>query len=142
MNTSTVMTRDVVVVLPTVTVGVAARMMQKLRIRHLPVVEEGRLVGIISDRDLLKRPPDTSCGEAMTAAPVTCLSNASVSQVAQLMLQHKIDSIPIVSYSGTLTGLVTSTDLIALLVEQDQAQLLPFDFRLRTAASDSDALFD
>ena len=78
----------------------------------------------------------------MTAAPVTCLSNASVSQVAQLMLQHKIDSIPIVSYSGTLTGLVTSTDLIALLVEQDQAQLLPFDFRLRTAASDSDALFD
>ena len=142
MNTSTVMTRDIVVVSRTVTVGVAARMMQKLRIRHLPVVEEGRLVGILSDRDLLKRPLDTLCGEAMTAAPVTCLSNASVSQVAQLMLQHKIDSIPIVSYSGALTGLVTSTDLIALLVEQDQAQLLPFDFRLRTAASDSDALFD
>jgi acetoin utilization protein AcuB len=142
MNTSTVMTRDIVVVSRTVTVGVAARMMQKLRIRHLPVVEEGRLVGILSDRDLLKQPSDSLCGEAMTAAPVTCLSNASVSQVAQLMLQHKIDSIPIVSYSGALTGLVTSTDLIALLVEQDQAQLLPFDFRLRTAASDSDALFD
>lgn len=142
MNTSTVMTRDIVVVSRTVTVGVAARMMQKLRIRHLPVVEEGQLVGILSDRDLLKQPPDTLCGEAMTAAPVTCLSNASVSQVAQLMLQHKIDSIPIVSYSGALTGLVTSTDLIALLVEQDQAQMLPFDFRLRTAASDSDALFD
>ena len=79
----------------------------------------------------------------MTAAPVTCLSNASVSQVAKLMLEHKIDSIPIVSYSGTLTGLVTaSTDLLALLVEQHEAQLLPFDFRLRTAASDSDPLFD
>ena len=48
MNMSTVMTRDVVVVLPTVTAGVAARMMQRLRIRHLPVVEDGRLVGILS----------------------------------------------------------------------------------------------
>ena len=142
MNMSTVMTRDVVVVLPTVTAGVAARMMQRLRIRHLPVVEDGRLVGILSDRDLLKHPPEARCGDAMTAAPVTCLSNASVSQVAKLMLEHKIDSIPIVSYSGTLTGLVTSTDLLALLVEQHEAQLLPFDIRLRTPASDSDPLFD
>ena len=77
----------------------------------------------------------------MTAAPVTCFSNASVSHVAQLMLEHRIDSIPIVSYSGALTGLVTSTDLLALLVDQEQAQVLPFDFRLRTAANDSDALF-
>jgi acetoin utilization protein AcuB len=142
MNTSTVMTRDVVVVSPTVTAGVAARMMQRLRIRHLPVVEDGRLVGILSDRDLSKRTPETRCGEAMTRAPVTCLSNASVSHVAQLMLEHKIDSIPVVSYSGALTGLVTSTDLLALLVDQDEAHLLPFDFRLRTAASDGDALFD
>ena len=111
MNMSTVMTRDVVVVSPTVTAGVAARMMQRLRIRHLPVVEDGRLVGILSDRDLLKHPPEARCGDAMTPAPVTCLSNASVSQVAKLMLEHEIDSIPIVSYSGTLTGLVTSTNL-------------------------------
>ena len=39
MNTSTVMTRDVVVVSPTVTAGIAARMMERRRIRHLPVVE-------------------------------------------------------------------------------------------------------
>ena len=58
------------------------------------------------------------------------------------MLEHKIDSIPIVDYSGSLTGLVTSTDLLALLVDHDEAQMLPFDFRLRTAASDSDPLFD
>ena len=52
MKTSTVMTRDVVVVSPTVTAGIAARMMERRRIRHLPVVEGGRLVGILSDRDL------------------------------------------------------------------------------------------
>lgn len=78
----------------------------------------------------------------MTPAPVTCLPSTSVSQVAKLMLQHKIDSIPIVSYSGSLTGLVTSTDLLGLLTDLDEARMLPFDFRLRRAVSDSDPMFD
>jgi acetoin utilization protein AcuB len=68
MNTSTVMTRDVVFVSPTVTAGSAARLMARLRIRHLPVVEGNRLVGIISDRDLLKHPPSASCAE-VTRSP-------------------------------------------------------------------------
>ena len=142
MNTSTVMTRDVVVVSPTVTVGSAARKMEKLRIRHLPVVEGGRLVGIVSDRDLMRGSPNASCGEVMTAAPVTCLANASVSHVARLMIEHKIDSIPIVNYSGTLAGLVTSTDLLALLVDGYHAHPLPFEFRLQSASSEGDPLFD
>ncbi len=142
MNTSTVMTRDVVVVSPTVPIASAARTMEVKRIRHLPVVEGGRLVGILSDRDLGKRSPSASCGEVMTAAPVTCLPNASVSHVARLMIEHKIDSIPIVNYSGTLAGLVTSTDLLSLLVDDNHAHPLPFEFRLQTATSDGDPLFD
>jgi acetoin utilization protein AcuB len=140
MNTSAVMTRDVVVVSPTVSVGAAARMMDRLHIRHLPVVEAGRLVGILSDRDLLRHPPSATAGEAMSIAPVTCSADASVSRIAQLMLDRKIDSIPIVSPSGTLTGLVTSTDLLWLLVDRTAAQVLPFDFTLRLADSDHAAL--
>ena len=60
MKSSSVMTRDVVVVSPAVTVAAAERMMERLRIRHLPVVVGGRLVGILSDRDLLRRPPATT----------------------------------------------------------------------------------
>jgi CBS domain-containing protein len=56
------------------------------------------------------------------------------------LLEHKIDSIPIVGRSGALVGLVTSTDLLGLLVERAQAQVLPFDFSIRLAASDADAL--
>jgi acetoin utilization protein AcuB len=142
MNTATVMTRDVVVVSPTVSIGSAARMMEVKRIRHLPVVEAGRLVGIVSDRDLVKRSPNASCAEVMTAAPVTCLPNASVSHVARLMIEHKIDSIPIVNYSGSLAGLVTSTDLLSLLVDENRAGALPFEFRMQRATSDGDPLFD
>jgi len=55
MKTSTVMTRDVVVVSPIVTAGIAARMMERLRIRHLPVVEKETVLGIVSLRDLTAR---------------------------------------------------------------------------------------
>ncbi len=139
MKTTALMTRDVVVVSPAVSLGVATGMMERLRIRHLPVVESGRLVGILSDRDLLKQDRALTCGEVMTVAPVTSAAGSSVGRVAQLMLEHKIDSIPIVAPSGKLIGLVTSTDLLGLLVDRDQAQLLPFDFQLRLAQSDGDA---
>jgi CBS domain-containing protein len=130
------MTRDVVVVSPTLSVGVAARLMQRVHVRHLPVIEARRLVGILSDRDLVNQAPGVTCGQAMTSAPVTCSQDASVGRVASLMLEHKIDSIPIVSVSGSLIGLVTSTDLLGLLVDRAQAQVLPFDFKLRLAESD------
>jgi CBS domain-containing protein len=136
MNTSAIMTRNVVVVSPTVSVGVAARLMQRARIRHLPVVEARKLVGILSDRDLSQHAADTTCEQAMTPAPVSCSQDASVGRVASLMLEYKIDSIPIVSVTGTLIGLVTSTDLLGLLVDRAQAQMLPFEFKLQVAGAD------
>jgi CBS domain-containing protein len=140
MNSSAVMTRDVRVVAPEVTVGVAATMMRRHHIRHLPVVDDGHLIGILSDRDLMTHARGTRCREAMTPAPVTCAPGASISRVASLMLEHKIDSVPIVDPSGKLVGLVTSTDLLGLLIDRAAAQMLPFDYTILTAASDRDAL--
>jgi CBS domain-containing protein len=140
MNSSAVMTRDVVVVAPTVTVGSAATMMKRRHIRHLPVVDGRRLVGILSDRDLLTHAREATCLEAMTRAPVTCSPGASVGRVAGLMLEHRIDSIPIVDASQKLVGLVTSTDLIGLLIDRAEAELLPFDFTIHLAADDRDTL--
>jgi acetoin utilization protein AcuB len=139
MRTSVAMTREIVVVAPEVSVKAAERMMKRLHVRHLPVVSAGRLLGILSDRDLLeRREADVSvtCGEAMTPAPITCSPDTSVSRVAALMLEHKIDSVPVVD-GGQLVGLVTSSDLLELLVERDQAQVLPIDFRLRLTQPDS-----
>jgi acetoin utilization protein AcuB len=137
MRTSVAMTREVVVVSPAVSVKAAARMMKRMHVRHLPVVVDGRLVGILSDRDLLARglDPAATCGEAMTPAPMTCSPDTPVGRVAALMLEHKMDSVPVVD-GGALVGLVTSSDLLELLVERDREQVLPFDFRLRFSQSD------
>jgi len=140
MHTAAVMTRHVVVIAPTVTVGAAADLMGRLRIRHLPVVQDGRLAGIVSDRDLLRHDRAASCAEAMTPGPVTCSPDAPVSRVARLMLDNKIDSIPVVGASGALIGLVTSADLLSLLLDHAEANLLPFDFTLRLAGSDQETL--
>lgn len=142
MKTAAVMTREVVVVSPTVTLAAAGQMMHRLHIRHLPVTEGGRLVGILSDRDVLKHggAGQLTCGEAMTPSPVTCTPDTSAGHVAELMLEHKIDSVPVLGPTGLLVGLVTSADLLALLVEHDVAQVLPFDFRLRLAKTDAETL--
>jgi acetoin utilization protein AcuB len=137
MKTPQAMTRDVVVISPTVGVRAARRLMQRMNIRHLPVVADGKLIGILSDRDLLDYGPDEpgTCGQVMTSPPVTCAPDSPVSLLATMMLEHKIDSIPVVQ-NGRLIGLVTSTDLITLLVERAPAQALRFDFRVYISPSD------
>jgi CBS domain-containing protein len=136
------MTRDVVVVPPEIDLSGARRIMERRHIRHLPVVKDGRLVGILSDRDLLRYDGllmdevETPVGAAMTHAPITCLITTTVSRVAQLMLDHKIDSVPVVDPSGLLVGLVTSSDLLQLLVESADVQALPFHYRLSLREED------
>jgi CBS domain-containing protein len=148
MNTAAAMTRDVVVVTRETNLAVAHRIMERRRIRHLPVVEQGRLVGILSDRDLLQYEGSTlegstvPVGTAMTPAPMTCFITTSVSRVAQMMLEHKIDSVPVVDPAGALVGLVTSSDLLHLLVESADVQALPFHYRLRMHEEDGMAADD
>ena len=59
------------------------------------------------------------------------MSDLTVSEVAHLMLHHKIDSLPVVSGGGLLVGLVTSSDLLQLLVESGRVEALPFHYELR-----------
>lgn len=136
MRTAAAMTREVIVVPPQLNLAAANRLMERSRIRHLPVVAGGSLLGIISDRDVLRHAgalERTSCAEAMTPAPITCFPATSVARVAALMIEHKIDALPVVSEDGSMVGLVTSTDLLGLLVDQPEANRLPFDFQLREA---------
>lgn len=140
MHVSTPMTREVTVVPPELHLDVAYRIMQRKRIRHLPVVAGGVLLGMLSDRDVLLRArmlddgavlvPPTNCGAAMTPSPMTCEVDATVDQVVRVMTERKIDAIPVVAGSGRLVGLVTTTDLLLLLINPGEARPLPFTFQL------------
>jgi acetoin utilization protein AcuB len=140
MKAYAAMTLEVDVVSPGVSVQAAHRLMERKHVHHLPVVQDGKLVGMLSDRDLLRHPDrHTTCGEAMTLNPITCLPGAPVGAVAELMLRYRIHSVPVVDAGGVLAGLVTSSDLLALLVQRQEAELLPFDYQLRIVDSDAAA---
>jgi len=138
MEARTPMTRQVIVIPPELPVDRAWALLRAHRIRHLPVVSGGKLMGIVSDRDLRLHAtlegdeptfPGKIAAEVMTAALVTCQPETSVSDVVRRMTERKVDAIPVVDLEERLIGLVTTTDLLLLLIDWDEAKL-PFDWEL------------
>jgi CBS domain-containing protein len=103
------------------------------RIRHLPVTDGDRLVGIISERDLFKASlasvidydyqikrdymKTVVIKEIMRTDLITITPDASVREAAQLMLKHKIGCLPVVK-GEEMVGLVTETDILGFLVKE------------------------
>ena len=101
----------------------AHRLMQAHRIRHLPVVHGGRLVGVVSERDLYLLetvksvdPRREPVEEAMTAFPFTVPRSADLGDVARQMWQHRYGSALIVE-DGVLLGIFTRADALRALSE-------------------------
>jgi CBS domain-containing protein len=76
---------------------------------------------------------DLPVGRIMSTAPVVAVHGAPVSELARTMLNHGIDSLPVVAEGGVLVGLVTSTDLLVLLLEV--AEPLSVTYRIRAEAT-------
>lgn len=144
MRAFATMTRRVIVAPPQLSLDVAWKLMQEHRFRHLPIVQGGVLLGIVSDRDVLVRArlegdqvivPKQEVVHAMTPSPVVCEPSTSVSEIVRVMTERKIDALPVVNERERLVGLVTSTDLLLLLVEPDTARPLPFTYSLEEAST-------
>lgn len=103
----------------------ALRIFRAEGIRHAPVLDGGSLVGIVSERDLLRLLPNTvnemereegwsaeqaRVSAAMTRDPVTCGPNDAIDEVAGRMLRGKLSCLPVLE-EGHLVGIVTSADL-------------------------------
>jgi acetoin utilization protein AcuB len=106
--------------------GDALRLMMQHRIRHLPVVRDGRLCGILSERDILHYRAVTAFREdwwrapvtaAMIASPQTAAPEDSLTEVAGRLAAARIGAMPIVE-RGTLLGLVTVTDVLEAEVRE------------------------
>lgn len=84
-------------------------------VRHLPVVDDrGRLVGVVSDRDLLASKRGHRIADVMTRDVITTRPDALAAEAASVMLDHKISSVLVVNEDQLLVGMITQTDYLEL----------------------------
>ncbi|HEY6299695.1 MAG TPA: CBS domain-containing protein [Candidatus Binatus sp.] len=114
MQIVNLMTSDPITIDQHDTLSKAKTIMDAGRFRRLPVMDDGRLVGIVTERDLREYTgylESTRVTAAMRTPLITVTPYNTVEDAALLMLKHKIGGLPIVS-DGTLVGIVTTTDLL------------------------------
>ena len=111
------MTRELVTLKESDDLALAEQMLKLGGIRHLPVVRERKLIGILTHRDLLRsaatRPArSTLASEVMTRDPVAVEPATSLVHAARAMLHHKFGCLPVCDVDGTLLGIITESDFV------------------------------
>jgi len=124
MKVSEIMTREPSTLTPASTIGEAATIMRQDDCGSVPIVDAGRLVGIITDRDIVVRvlaggkdPKTTRISDAMTADPVTVAPDTSVDEAQKVMADRQVRRLPVVE-AGRLVGLV----VIGQVARRDSAK--------------------
>jgi CBS domain-containing protein len=98
-------------------VAEAAKVMARENVGSVPVVEGGRLVGVVTDRDLVVRllaegrdPQSTTVGEIASSEPVTLSPDDDLDQALQLLARHQVRRLPVVE-GERLVGIVAQADI-------------------------------
>ncbi|MDA8164643.1 MAG: CBS and ACT domain-containing protein [Desulfobacteraceae bacterium] len=99
----------------------AMHLMQEHSIRHLPVMEDGQLVGLITSSDLRQfffpaMVEDIPVHQVMTLNPVTINANSSIETAARLIHDYKISGLPVLD-KKKLVGIITASDLLSAFIE-------------------------
>jgi acetoin utilization protein AcuB len=127
------MSRPVITVRPDLPIQEALRQMHRERVRRFPAVDQrGRLVGIVSERDLLHAAPSDATsltiweinylvskitvGRVMTREVITIAEDTPVEEAARVMADHKIGGLPVVR-DDKVVGIITETDLFKIFLE-------------------------
>jgi acetoin utilization protein AcuB len=121
------MTRDPITITEETSMIKAIHIMKERRFRRLPVVSAGKLVGMITDRDLKEASPskattldvhelyyllaELQVREIMTRNPLSVNENDTVERAAQVMLEHTISGLPVVDAGGKVVGIITQSDV-------------------------------
>jgi acetoin utilization protein AcuB len=126
------MKRPVVTITPDMPIHEALGIMKREQIRHVPVLQDGKLVGIVVDEDLIYASPSPATSlsiwemnsllsritvrEVMTEEVITVSEDTPIEQAALIMAEHKIGSIPVMR-NEELVGIITETDLFKIFPE-------------------------
>jgi CBS domain-containing protein len=119
MKVRDIMTTDVTAMPPTCTIAEVAQAMRRLDVGSIPLVDNSRLVGVITDRDIAIRvvadglDPHLEAAEShMTSSPITIAPDTSSEEAAQIMAREQIRRLPVVE-NGNLIGYLALGDLAA-----------------------------
>lgn len=114
-----VMTRDVQTISTQETVQRAAQLMDELNVGAIPVVDDGKLVGMITDRDITVRsvavgqdPASTRVNDVMSTDVRTCTVDQGVEDVLAQMADVQIRRVPVVDDNGQVIGIVSLGDVV------------------------------
>lgn len=132
---SEIMREEVVTLTPKETLDLTQDVMNLGRVRHMPVLEGERLIGIVSRRDLLEASMSKALdfdaaarrtflrsvevGEVMAKDLVTVDPDVTLAEAARLMVKRQIGCLPVVGPEDRLLGLVTETDLLSVAYLED-----------------------
>ncbi|GAA4542164.1 CBS domain-containing protein [Pseudonocardia xishanensis] len=117
------MSRRVVAIVPTAPLSTALQLMVAEGVRHLPVMEDGRCTGMVTETDVLRglaarRGPwgtaDLRVLDVVRTAPAV-VESTPVGAAATVMLQERTDAVLVVGADGGIAGIVTATDLVHAL---------------------------
>jgi len=118
MQVKEIMTRSVEVIEPDRPLTEAAQLMREFNIGPLPVSEEGRLVGMLTDRDIAVRstaqgedPARERVRDVMTPEVIYCFEDQSVAQAARMMREYKVRRLVVLDRDKRLVGIVSLGDL-------------------------------
>ncbi|MBN6885611.1 CBS domain-containing protein [Cytobacillus horneckiae] len=126
-NVSEIMTKDVNVCAPHDSVETAAKMMRDIDCGSIPVCEGKKVVGMITDRDIIincvadgKDTHDTHCHDCMTTDVITCDPTTDVHECARLMADNQVRRIPVVE-NGEIVGICAIGDLVKMDIYVNEA---------------------
>lgn len=127
MKVSDLMTANVSCVQPSDTIQQAAQIMKSMNVGSVPVCENKRVAGIITDRDIVtnavaaNRTDNVKVSACMSQQVVTCTPETDAHEAADLMAQHKIRRLPVVDASGQLVGICSIGDLATVDIHVNEA---------------------
>jgi acetoin utilization protein AcuB len=107
------------------TLATAREKMTNGKFRRLPVVQDDVLVGILTDRDILRfigSEARTRIDGAMTESPLTISPNTPVEEVVRLMRKHQFSGLPVVE-NGKVVGIITTSDIMQAFLEVSGASV-------------------
>jgi acetoin utilization protein AcuB len=127
------MSRPVISITPDMPINDALAMFRKERIRRAPVIKDGKLVGIVSERDLLYASPSAvtvlsvwemhymmskvNVRQVMSKKVLTVKEDTPIEEAARIMADSKIGGLPVMGSAGRVTGIITETDLFKVFLE-------------------------